>query len=72
LPLVAVMSGWEVAFGVVEAVLIFNVALLRLGGTAFELVPSLSCQLAVAPLGRLLAARLTASLNPFTLVTVTV
>jgi omega-6 fatty acid desaturase (delta-12 desaturase) len=47
LPLVAVMSGWEVAFGVFDAVWIFSDALLRLDGTTFEVVPSLSFQLAV-------------------------
>ena len=71
LPLVAVISGCEVAIGVVDAVWIVSVALLRLGGTTFEVVPSLSFQLAVAPLGRLLALRLTGPVNPLTLVTVT-
>jgi hypothetical protein len=71
LPLVAVISGCDVAVGVFDPVLMASRARSTPGGRTFDFVPSLSCQVADAPLGSRLAFRVTDPLNPFSLFTVT-
>jgi len=71
LSLVAVTTGCVVPVGVLDAVLTVSVAELRLGGITFELVPSLSFQLPVAPLGRPDTLSVTAPANPLVRVTAT-
>jgi hypothetical protein len=64
LPLVAVISGCDVAGGVFDAVLIARRAWSIPGGRTFEVVPLLSVQVAEDPLGSLLASKVTDPVNP--------
>jgi len=71
-PLVAVISGCDVPMGVPDPILMASRARSIRGGRTFDFVPSLSYQLADAPLGSLPAFRLTDPLNPFSRFTVIV